>query len=197
MKSHKKKAFLIAIGFLLILSAWKHEGSSQHNLKVKQVNKAFEIYQELDILAEKKSTHFFSDTTDKDEFHIYLKGKSILEAIVQFKITSPTGDVLLEEEFPSHYLIGYGLFGDEITDEKKEKYITNRISTFLDEENFLMPAIDPNELFDADYSDKIIWDDIKSDKNAIGFYYLVGEEDGRTIAFSKKMKKVVQYFGCC
>lgn len=38
---------------------------------------------------------------------------------------------------------------------------------------------------------KDIWKDIRSGESAVGFYYLVGEEDGRHIAYSKKLKKVV------
>ena len=63
--------------------------------------------------------------------------------------------------------------------------------------NFINPAIAADDKFEADYSDKEIWDDIKSDPTAIGFYYMLGEEDGRRIAFSKKTGKVLMYFNCC
>jgi hypothetical protein len=78
-----------------------------------------------------------------------------------------------------------------------EKYMRNRVKEFFDEKNFNYPAIKQDEVFDEDYSDMEIWNDIKSDRTAIGFYYLIGEEDGRTIAYSKKTKKVVMYFNCC
>jgi hypothetical protein len=78
-----------------------------------------------------------------------------------------------------------------------EKYIRNRIKEFFEEKNFKYPAIKQDEVLDEDYSDKEIWNDIQSDRTAIGFFYLIGEEDGRTIAYSKKTKKVVMYFNCC
>jgi hypothetical protein len=37
-----------------------------------------------------------------------------------------------------------------------------------------------------DYSEREIWDGIKSNKTAIGFHYTLGEGDGRSIAYSKK-----------
>ena len=73
----------------------------------------------------------------------------------------------------------------------------SRIEGFFNENNFLNPAIKKDEKFDPDYSDKETWDEIQSDKAAIGFSYLLGEEDGRKIAFSKKKRIVVMYFNCC
>jgi hypothetical protein len=75
--------------------------------------------------------------------------------------------------------------------------MTNRIREFFKEKNFYSPAIKQDEIFNEDLSDKEIWTEIKSDSSAIGFYYLIGEEDGRKIAFSKKKNKIVMYFNCC
>lgn len=56
------------------------------------------------------------------------------------------------------------------------------------------PAIKIAEPFSSDTSDKEIWYDIKSDKSAIGFVYYHGYEGVYCIAYSKKKKKVVNYF---
>ena len=79
----------------------------------------------------------------------------------------------------------------------QENFIKSRVLEFFDEKNFKTPAIKSDEVFDEDYSDKDIWESIKNDKHAIGFYFLIGEEDGRSIAYSKRLKKVVLYFNCC
>jgi len=149
------------------------------------------------VLIENKVMHAFSQIDNKDEFYICIKGKSILDGKMIFKITKSDGTELLNEEFPSYLLMGYGFEADTNSEKDKEDYIKKRIKDFFNEINFIYPAIKSDETFDEDYSDKEIWDEIKSDQTVIGFSYLIGEEDGRKIAFSKKKGKVVMYFNCC
>ena len=149
------------------------------------------------VLIENKVKHSFSQIDKNDEFYICIKGKSIVEGKMIFKIIKSDGIVILNEEFPSYLLIGYGFEGDMNSVKDKEDYIKSRISYFFNEDKFIQPAIQPGESFDEDYSDKEIWDDIKSDQTSIGFSYLIGEDDGRMISFSKKKGKVVMYFNCC
>lgn len=149
------------------------------------------------VLIENKVMHAFSQIDNKDEFYICIKGKSILDGKMIFRITKSDGTELLNEEFPSYLLMGYGFEGDLNSKNDKEDHIKSRIKDFFNESNFIYPAIKSDETFDQDYSDKEIWDEIKSDKTIIGFSYLIGEEDGRKIAFSKKKGKVIMYFNCC
>ena len=149
------------------------------------------------ILIESKVEHEFSQIDKKDEFYICIRGKSIVEGKVIFKIVRSDKTVILEKEFPTYLLMNYGFDGDLNSIKDREKYMISRIEGFFNEKNFLYPAIKKDEQFDEDYSDKEIWNEIKSDQTAIGFSYLIGEEDGRKIAFSKKQKKVVMYFNCC
>ncbi|MFA6127877.1 MAG: hypothetical protein WC699_11270 [Bacteroidales bacterium] len=149
------------------------------------------------ILIEQRAWFDFSKVGQKDEFYICIRGKSIAEGNVIFTITSHDKTTILREEFPSNLLIGYGLDGDQNSVKDREDYIKNRIKDFFGEKNLSYPAIKQDEVFDEDYSDKEIWNDIKSDQTAVGFFYLIGEEDGRNIAYSKKTKKVVMYFNCC
>jgi len=46
------------------------------------------------------------------------------------------------------------------------------------EKKFYSPVIKEDDIFDENLSDKEIWIVIKSDCAAIGFYYLIGEENG-------------------
>ncbi len=149
------------------------------------------------LIIEKKVMHEFSQQDKKDEFYICIKGKSISDGKVVFKITSHDGIEILKEEFPSYLLMDYGFIGDLNSMKDREKYMKNRIANFFDEKSFIAPAIKEDEKFDKDYSDREVWLDIKSDQTAIGFRYLMGEEDGRSISYSKKTKKVVVYFNCC
>lgn len=150
------------------------------------------------ILIKQSVKHQFSQTDKKDEFYICVKGESLLKGKAIFTIRNSAGIEIFREEFPSINLIGYDLpqgIGASVKDQ--ENFIKSRVLEFFDEKNFKTPAIKLDEVFDEDYSDKDIWESIKNNKNAIGFYFLIGEEDGRSIAYSKRLKKVVLYFNCC
>lgn len=150
------------------------------------------------VLIENRIQHLFSSPDKKDEFYICLQGESLMDATFIFTITNPEGVEIYREEFPSIFLIGYDLAGGiNATKRNQKNFIKYRVRHFFDEENFLIPAINSDQEFDEDYSDEDIWNGIKSDQNTIGFYYLIGEEDGRKIAYSRKLKKVVLYFNCC
>lgn len=113
-----------------------------------------------------------------------------------FQIVDENGIEILTEKYPANYLIGYGL-DPGATIEEQENYIKKRVDEFFKGENFISPAIELESKFDEDESDYQIWNDIKSDSTAVGFLYLIGEESIKSIAYSKKMKKVVVYFSCC
>jgi hypothetical protein len=85
----------------------------------------------------------------------------------------------------------------DTSEKAREQYIRHRIKDFFSEEHFSNPAIKADEAYNEDYAKKADWEDIKTDRTAIGFDYLIGEEAGRHIAYSKKQKKVVLYFSCC
>jgi len=141
--------------------------------------------------------HYFSNTESKDIFQIVLIGNDIINGEVNFLILSTAGDTIFSESFPSRYLIGYGLFGQESPKEKKESHILKRMNEFFDEGNFSRPAIRENESCDPDYSDCEIWEILKKDQTTIGFHYLISEERSCSIACSKILKRVVTYFCCC
>lgn len=146
------------------------------------------------ILYKKAILHSFSAPVDMDSFSIYITGQSIKNGEINFQIKTSKGQLILDEKYPSVYFVDYGF---DKTLGTEEEYIKKRVDSFFDEKRFKQPAITADEIFDEDYSDKEIWDDIKSDKSSIGFSYFIGDEDGRYIAYSKKMGKVVLYFNCC
>jgi hypothetical protein len=149
------------------------------------------------LLIEQQASRDFSQVGKKDKFYICIRGKSITEGQVLFTITSHDKKEIFREVFPSYLLMNYGFTGDLKSEKDRENYMKRRIKEFFKEKNFHSPAIKGDEVFNKDFSDKVIWTDIKSDRTTIGFYYLIGEEDGRKIAFSKKKNKIVMYFNCC
>lgn len=139
----------------------------------------------------------FSDPILNDTFSIKIVGNSILSGSVIISITNHKGMEIFNENYPASYLIGYGLIEKQSTIKIKEEYIKKRVDEFFINDKFFSPAISNDEQFDQDYSESEPWDDIKSDSTAIGFYYLIGEEAGCRIAYSKEEKKVLKYFCCC
>jgi hypothetical protein len=158
-----------------------------------------ETVEKSEYLLENKTLHTFSDPAAKDEFRIVVTGESLLKGKVLFTITNPEGKNLLKEEFDANFLLGYDFTGNINSQKDTDAFITKRIKTFFAEKQFSSPAIEDDVIFEDQsyYIDKETWDEIKSDKKAIGFYYLLGKEDGRHVAFSKKKGKVVMYYNCC
>jgi hypothetical protein len=197
-------ATFLSIFLVIVLTfCFKNSNGGENDIQLREIKtdlieKTVFIKTNIDsVLIENKVLHPFSQIDIKDEFYICIKGKSILEGTIIFKITKSDGTVLLYEEFPSNSLMGYEFEGDFNSEKEVETFIKKRIKEFFNETNFIYPAIKSDETFDEDYSDRDIWNEIKSDLTIIGFSYLIGEEDGRKIAYSKKKRKVVMYFNCC
>jgi hypothetical protein len=148
------------------------------------------------ILYGKEIRHEFSSPVAKDTFKLFVTGQSINDGQVKFQIVSKDSVLILSDTFPTTAFLDNAL-KDNATNQEKEEHIKNRIGKFFNQDNFHQPAIDSKDTFDEDYSNRDIWDDIISDQTAIGFYYLIGEEDGRHIAYSKSLRKVLLYYSCC
>lgn len=140
---------------------------------------------------------FFSNLKSKDNFILKLTGSSIRNATGTFIIINSNSDTLFYEEFNSIDLVGYGLSGADTTSFAIEEYISKRVSTFFDSKNFMSPALNTNSKFDSDEADSLSWFSVKEDTESVSFYFLIGEENMRAIAFSKKLGKVVVIHSCC
>jgi len=194
------KIQLLIIGLLTTLSCTTKTDSrtvSQPDTLTNDINgRQAEILAVDTILYKSETVHYFSSPGDKDTFKITVTGQSIKSGQFRFQIITKDGEIILDESYETTMLLDYGLKPNP-TDKETEEYIKTRIDRFLTDDNFHQPAISKSDTFDEDYSDKEIWDDIISDQTSIGFHYLIGEEDGRQIAFSKKLWKVVLYYNCC
>ena len=140
--------------------------------------------------------HAFSDPAKQDTFRITLTGDSVQTATVTFEIHNSKGERIYPEQFAAIDLINYEL-PENADPAAWDNFILNRISTFFDEEHFVSPAIHSGMQLDSAYIDIEGWNDIKSNEASIGFYFLLGKEDGRWLAYSKSQQKVVLYFNCC
>jgi len=140
--------------------------------------------------------HVFSDPGKPDKFRLVLTGDSTLTGTAMLEIIRHDGTVIYQDTFATNYLIDYGITNSP-TPQQMEAYITKRATAFFEDDNFMQPALPGDRTFDANYSDKKIWEAVKRDTTAIGFYYKLGKEDGRYLAYSKEKGKVVLYFNCC
>lgn len=189
------KYYLLTISFLLLTLFTACDSSTLTTNKPATYESDLEVKK----LYETTTEHAFSIPNKKDRFKLALIGSSILTAKVKFTILSHDGKIVYEENFKSTDLLDAGVLdvSNNPSNAEKETYILQRMDSFFDQDNFMNPAIKSEETLEKEYSDEQIWKAIREDKTAIGFYYLLNAEDGRSIAYAKKLNKVVMYFNCC
>jgi hypothetical protein len=183
------------VSLLLFIACTDHPKKEATKPVKKGTQKTIAARQEK-ILQTISQAHKFSNPLKPDQFTLTLSGNSLLNGTISFTITSTDGQNIYSESFPSSYLLNYDI-DPTATKKEKEAFVLKRMKEFFGEENFSAPAVKASDTFDPEYADKQVWELLRSDRDAVGFTYLVGEEDSRSIAWSKKQKKVVRYFECC
>lgn len=148
------------------------------------------------ILASSTAKHIFSDPTSYDLFKLTLTGNTLLKSKATFEILNAKGIRLYHESFDGIWLSNE-LETEGFSTKQEDAYIRKRVKDFFNESNFLKPAVGPKDMTNSDYSDLKIWNELRANRNAIGFSYLLSYENNRKIAWSKKLKKTVVYWGCC
>jgi len=138
--------------------------------------------------------HSFSDPGAPDSFHVQLTGLTIRGGQVTVDIVTADGRNIYHEKFAAHELLSDV---EHLTPKQEEDHIRQRIAHFFDKDAFEMPALGQNEVFDGDYVNKDDWEDIHSNRSAIGFHFLRGSEYDLFIAYSRKKRKAVPYSACC
>lgn len=139
----------------------------------------------------------FSDSVQLDTFKVALIGEQLKDIAINFTITSYNGKVIFHEVFKAADLIADYKSSVDLKKERSQmEFILNEYKLFLDEENFLEPAVTENETPDQYTPDKIFYNELKlSALN--GFKYRTGKENNIYIAWSEKEKKVKPYYNCC
>ncbi|MBC3541233.1 hypothetical protein ACFSC6_14450 [Rufibacter sediminis] len=141
-------------------------------------------------------THLFSSQQQPDFFRLALHGNSIAQGKVEFTITTHDGQKIYEENFPAADLeasMVYEMQTDSPTVSEREAYIIKRMDGFVENKDFVSPAIAPNAPVQASFVNETTWNRIKANPKAIGFKYLRGKEDGRLLVYDPEQKKVVRY----
>lgn len=154
------------------------------------------------LLFTREQLHSFSHPGRKDTFRLEVLGKDYLRARVRLRIISWAGKLIYDEQFDSNFLIDYGILEETeddtaITDSIRSAYIQKRLATFFDEKNFRQPAIAATASYDGYYASERLFKELKKNRDAIAFYYLLGKEDGRYIAWSQENQRVMLFYNCC
>lgn len=139
----------------------------------------------------------FSDTGKVDTFKVSLKGRTMKDLIINFTITSYNGQLIYSKNFKGKDLVdNYKSTVDLKKEQSQLTFIKNEYKLFLDDENFLEPAVTENENPDQYAPDKLFFEELK--QSALnGFKYRTGKETSVYIAWSRKEEKVKPYYICC
>jgi len=137
----------------------------------------------------------FTTPVSADTFRLIAIGRDTLKASLTFSIHSSSGRTIFIEKFSALDLIGFGLNESDqhrATKAEERQFIANRVSHFFDDDRFSSPAIKPTEPA-REFVDLSVWRELRKDSTAIGFHFLLGEENNRWIAYSKHQGKTVVY----
>lgn len=139
----------------------------------------------------------FSDTIKTDTFKVVLTGDKLKEMTIKFTITAHNGVLIYNKAFKATDLIdNYKSTVDLKKERSQMAFIQEEYKLFLEEENFLEPAVTENENPDQYTPDKAFYNELK--RSALnGFKYRSGKETSVYIAWSEKEKKVKPYYNCC
>ncbi|RNI31228.1 hypothetical protein [Rufibacter latericius] len=142
-------------------------------------------------------THAFSSDQNPDFFRLALHGNSITKGKVEFTITTQDGQKIYEENFPAADLEASMVYEMQSptspTVSEREAYIIKRMDDFVENTDFVSPAIAPNAPVQASFVNETTWKRIQANPKAIGFKYLLGKEDGRLLVYDSAQKKAVRY----
>jgi len=139
----------------------------------------------------------FSDTTKLDTFKIVLNGERPKNMELVFTITPASGKPIYTKTLKATALLDNYKDNVDLGKEKKQvQFMQDELALFLDEENFLEPAVTENELPDKNTTDKSFFAELKR-SGVNGFKYRLGKESNVYIAWSAAEGKVKTYYECC
>ncbi|GGH03718.1 MULTISPECIES: hypothetical protein [Pedobacter] len=142
-------------------------------------------------------TKSFSDLKTLDTFKIELTGRKPEEMVLSFTIKKADGKEIYNAKIKGTELLGST---DPNIDLRKEKdqiaFIKTIADDFFSDENFLEPAVMPEDKADNYVPDKALYEELKK-TGLNGFKYRLGKENNIYLAWSEKEQKVKIYYNCC
>ena len=145
----------------------------------------------------KTTVAFFSDTTKMDTFKVVLQGKKPKDMLLTFNIVTGNGKEIYKKVFKASDLINNYQETLDLSKEKSQRdFIQQEFNLFLEEENFLWPALTPEQKPDRQSPDLAFFKELQ-DSQLNGFQYRLTKETKVYIAWSGKHQQVKIYYKCC
>jgi len=139
----------------------------------------------------------FSDLNTQDTFKIELTGRKPEDMVLNFTIKNSKGLEIYNAKLKGSDLVGNTDPNIDLSKEKDQVIFLKTITNdFFSEDNFLEPAVMPDDKADNNTPDKALYEELKK-SGLNGFKYRLGKENNIYIAWSKKDKKVKIYYKCC
>ena len=139
----------------------------------------------------------FSDTLKTDTFKVKLEGIHPKDMLITFTIHNYDGKQIYHQVFKGIELINnYKKTVDLEKEESQLNFLKQEVELFFDEENFLEPAVTPEEKPDQYTRDKNFYEELK-ETGLMGFKYQLGNDSKVYIGWSTKEHKVKIYYKCC
>ena len=145
----------------------------------------------------KTMTKSFSDSLKVDTFQITLTGKKPKNMLLTFSIKNWEGKEIYQQVLQASALLDNYKETLDLGKEKMQRdFMLQELNFFLDDENFLEPAVTEEESPDQYMPDKVFYNELKR-TNLNGFKYRISKETKIYIAWSEKEQQVKIYYQCC
>ena len=142
-------------------------------------------------------TRPFSHLTLPDTFKVTLSGNEPKHMIILFRIINHEGKEIFKRELTGVEILDNYKQSVDLSEAKIQRsFIGDEFKLFLDEENFLEPAITADEQADAQSPDHLFFKELQA-SGLNGFKFRIGNENKVYIAWSEKEQQVKVYYTCC
>lgn len=139
----------------------------------------------------------FSDLKRLDTFKIELTGRKPEEMVLNFTIKNADGKEIYNAKLKGAELLSNTDPNVDLSKEKDQVIFLKTIADdFFSDDNFLEPAVMPEDKADKYTPDKALYEELKK-SGLNGFKYRLGKENNIYIAWSEKEQKVKIYYNCC
>lgn len=178
-----RKLLLLTTIVTLLLACQSDKKEKEHSIEFKNVNQSIG-----------KS---FSDLKTLDTFKIELTGRKPEDMVLNFTIKNAKGVEIYNAKLKGTELLGSTDPNIDLSKEKDQIIFLKTIANdFFSDDNFLEPAVMPDDKPDNYTPDKVLYEELKK-SGLNGFKYRLGKENNIYIAWSEKEQKVKIYYNCC
>lgn len=179
-----RKLSIFIISCLIVFSACQSkDGKKTGSIEFKNVNQSI--------------TKPFSDLKIPDTFKIELTGRKPEEMVLNFSIKKAGGKQIYNTSLKGTDLLGNTDPNVDLSKEKDQIIFLKTIADdFFADDNFLEPAVMPEDKADNYVPDKALYEELKK-TGLNGFKYRLGKENNIYIAWSEKEQQVKIYYNCC